>query len=334
MAENKKGFLMYADFIHTFGSLNDEEAGRLIKHIFKYVNDEDPTPPDRITQIAFEPIKQQFKRDLQKWESTKSRYSDAGIASANARKLSKPQFYILRMFNEEESFLKIGITSNSVTRRYSSSGEKIGKLPYKYEVVYQYFETETSIDILEIERVVGNKFKEHTYEPLIQFPGHHECFSLDLLDSMLKFVENISTTFNNVQQRSTKSTVNDNVNVTVNVNDNETVNKKKEDIDVRKLKFAETLKPFLEIYGKNLCNDFYKYWTEPNRSNTKFRQETEKTWDIARRLETWAKNDKNFAKNLTNGKPESKLDSIQESADYVLKQRGIDPTNYLRPLGD
>lgn len=39
-------------------------------------------------------------------------------------------------------------------------------------------------------------------------------------------------------------------------------------------------------------------------------------------------------KNFTNGKPESKLDSIQESADYVLKQRGIDPTNYLRPLGD
>lgn len=31
---------------------------------------------------------------------------------------------------------------------------------------------------------------------------------------------------------------------------------------------------------------------------------------------------------------QSKLASIQESANYVLEQRGIDPTNYLRPLGD
>ena len=68
----------------------------------------------------------------------------------------------------------------------------------------------------------------------------------------------------------------------------------KETIDNRKLKFSDTLKPFLEIYGKDLLNDFFKYWTEPNKSATKFRQELEKTWDVSRRLESWAKNDKNF----------------------------------------
>lgn len=73
----------------------------------------------------------------------------------------------------------------------------------------------------------------------------------------------------------------------------------KETIDNRKLKFSDTLKPFLDIYGKDLLNDFFKYWTEPNKSGTKFRQELEKTWDVSRRLETWLKNDKNF----TNGKP-------------------------------
>jgi len=39
---------------------------------------------------------------------------------------------------------------------------------------------------------------------------------------------------------------------------------------------------------------FYDYWTEPNKSNTQFRKELEKTWDTERRLSTWAKNDKNF----------------------------------------
>lgn len=77
--------------------------------------------------------------------------------------------------------------------------------------------------------------------------------------------------------------------------------KTKETIEERKLKFADTLKPFLEIYGKEFLNEFYKYWTEPNVSNTKFRRELQKTWDVGRRLETWAKNDKNFKKS-ENGK--------------------------------
>ena len=70
-------------------------------------------------------------------------------------------------------------------------------------------------------------------------------------------------------------------------------------IDERKLKFASTIKPYLDIYGKEMLNDFYKYWTEPNKSNTTFRQELEKTWSIERRIETWAKNDKSKNKKNT-----------------------------------
>lgn len=68
----------------------------------------------------------------------------------------------------------------------------------------------------------------------------------------------------------------------------------KEKYDTRKLKFSSSLEPFLSVYGKDFLNDFYRYWTEPNKSGTKFRQELEKTWDLERRLSTWAKNDKNF----------------------------------------
>lgn len=76
------------------------------------------------------------------------------------------------------------------------------------------------------------------------------------------------------------------------------VEETKLDFDARKLKFSATLSPFLETYGADLLNDFYRYWTEPNKSQTMFKQEMEKTWDLSRRLETWAKNDKkNFAKN-------------------------------------
>lgn len=68
MAKNKKSFILYADQKGVFEQLPDEYAGKLIKHIFKYVNDENPISEDLIINIAFEPIKQCLKRDLQRWE--------------------------------------------------------------------------------------------------------------------------------------------------------------------------------------------------------------------------------------------------------------------------
>ncbi len=65
-------------------------------------------------------------------------------------------------------------------------------------------------------------------------------------------------------------------------------------IEERKLKFASTLKPFLDKYGKEMIRAFYDHWTEPNKSNTKFRQELEKTWGLEKRLNTWKNNDTNF----------------------------------------
>jgi hypothetical protein len=74
--------------------------------------------------------------------------------------------------------------------------------------------------------------------------------------------------------------------------------KKREDIDSRKQKFASTLTPFKSSYDINELMKFYEYWTEPNKSNTKFRQELEQTWDLERRLKTWFANDKIFGNNI------------------------------------
>ena len=91
MAKNKKSFILYTDIKATVDKLSDEYAGKLFKHILAYVNDENPTTSDLLLEIAFEPVKQQFKRDLQKWEDIKSKRSDAGKASAEKRKQQKQQ---------------------------------------------------------------------------------------------------------------------------------------------------------------------------------------------------------------------------------------------------
>ena len=73
MAKGKNGFVLYADMQEYFNELSDEDAGKLIKHVFSYVNDENPEAENAFIKLAFIPIKQQLKRDLKKYESVCSR---------------------------------------------------------------------------------------------------------------------------------------------------------------------------------------------------------------------------------------------------------------------
>jgi hypothetical protein len=75
MAKDKKSFVLYCDIIHTIEQLTDEQAGHLFKHVLYYVNDLNPDTDNVITKIAFEPIKQQLKRDLVRYEKIRERNS-------------------------------------------------------------------------------------------------------------------------------------------------------------------------------------------------------------------------------------------------------------------
>ena len=85
MAKDKKSFILYVDQKDLWNKLPDEIAGKLIKHIYGYVSDENPKSEDLIVEIAFEPIKQQLKRDLKLFEEKRFKRSEAGIAGANKR---------------------------------------------------------------------------------------------------------------------------------------------------------------------------------------------------------------------------------------------------------
>jgi len=76
--QGKKSFVLYTDQREVFDELSDEDAGKLIKHIFAYVNDEDPITEDKLIKIAFLPIKTQLKRDLKIWDEKKSQRAEAG----------------------------------------------------------------------------------------------------------------------------------------------------------------------------------------------------------------------------------------------------------------
>lgn len=217
MAENKKSFILYADLLNVVNKLPKEKAGELFVHILKYVNDMNPETDDLVINIAFEPIKLQLKRDLKKWSNKKDSYSNAGKESWKVRTLSKPQVYIIRLYSENESFIKVGITDNSVSRRFSSSNRGIKNAGYNYEILYQFFEEDVEDgNILGLELFIQNNLKQFSYMPENKFAGYTECFN----EKCLNKIERCLTMFNDVQRDST-------VNVTVNVNDiiNKTKNK-------------------------------------------------------------------------------------------------------------
>lgn len=95
MAENKKSFIAYVDWKETFDALPDEKAGQLVKHLFAYVNDENPETDDVLIKAVFANIKHQLKRDLKKWESLSAQRAEigrlGGIKSGEARQSKTKQ---------------------------------------------------------------------------------------------------------------------------------------------------------------------------------------------------------------------------------------------------
>lgn len=95
-------------------------------------------------------------------------------------KVCTPIVYIIRCFNENENFLKIGRTSRSVRKRFN--GKK--SMPYSYEVINKIEGTPEFI--FDKERQLHKLYEQFKYTPLIEFPGQKECFNISILQDILK----------------------------------------------------------------------------------------------------------------------------------------------------
>lgn len=86
---------------------------------------------------------------------------------------------------------------------------------------------------------------------------------------------------------------------------------KKRDLEAVYNRFKDEV--YTHDYSAEMQAEFIDYWTEPNRSKTKLRYELEKTFDIARRLKTWAKRQKQYTKT----EKKNILDTWQEARNIV-----------------
>ena len=86
-----------------------------------------------------------------------------------------PTLYVLRCFNDEESFIKVGITGKGVESRYR--GQQA--MPYQYEVLNEY--KGTPEEVWNLEKLIGRLFrKDFGYRPKIRFKGSmYECYKFN-----------------------------------------------------------------------------------------------------------------------------------------------------------
>ncbi len=77
--------------------------------------------------------------------------------------------YFVRMFNETESFYKVGITYQQIKRR-------LRRIPYQVELinVKEYIDATFAF---KLEKRFKKIFKKYKYSPLNEFGGHTECYA-------------------------------------------------------------------------------------------------------------------------------------------------------------
>lgn len=173
---------------------------------------------------------------------------------------------------------------------YRSFYEAIKELSFEsqgiiYNAIYEYGLNKNEVELKGIEKTIFTLIKPQLDANLRKFNNGNKGGrppKNNLNETELK-------PKNNLNETKTKANVNDNVNVNV---------KEINNIDSRKTSFANTLKPFLEIFGKDVLNNFYFYWTEHGEKDKKMRFEKETSFCVKRRLERWVKND--YSKNKQN----------------------------------
>lgn len=114
--------------------------------------------------------KQQINLALKNTKDTNREgyYSEKLFAEKPELKSATGSFYIVRIYNDTESFFKFGITRTGAHLRYR------GRLLYSYEIVL-----EEVMDLYAAylkEQEYKQTHKSNLYKPKIKFSGHTECY--------------------------------------------------------------------------------------------------------------------------------------------------------------
>lgn len=84
----------------------------------------------------------------------------------------QPIFYLIKCWNKEESFYKLGITMNNILTRYGT----VRSMPYEWEILLELPDTAEAVYDMEV--AFKQQMEQYAYTPSIAFNGSKtECYS-------------------------------------------------------------------------------------------------------------------------------------------------------------
>ena len=98
-------------------------------------------------------------------------YSNWQKAGNRSKNFDSFKVYIIKCWNEEEEFYKIGKTFKTIEKRF-----EYNNIPYEYEVV-KLFVLESAKKASSLEKQLQKENKQYTYSPIKKFDGVFECFT-------------------------------------------------------------------------------------------------------------------------------------------------------------
>lgn len=107
-------------------------------------------------------------------------------------------------------------------------------------------------------------------------------------------------------------------------------NPHKKSIKEREMEFAESLRPYLDKYGREMLNKFYKYWTQVSPNGTKMLFEKQKAFQIPNRLSLWASKNSSYGNqhNRESARAEEQRQRLNDyaalAAEYASQADGDD----------
>lgn len=99
----------------------------------------------------------------------------------------QPIFYLIRCWDKEENFYKLGITMNHLCTRYGT----VRSMPYEWEILLELPGTAEAVYDMEVK--YKQQMEQYSYTPSIAFNGSKtECYSnlIDQLQNLIFEVNN------------------------------------------------------------------------------------------------------------------------------------------------
>jgi hypothetical protein len=103
------------------------------------------------------------------WSWTNTSWHNAGI---NSKNFTGFKVYILKCWNDDETFYKIGKTFVNIKERFKGKG-----MPYNYEIIKIFNNDVDGIVISDLEHTLHKKHNDFRYVPIKSFGGQYECFT-------------------------------------------------------------------------------------------------------------------------------------------------------------